>query len=233
MYIDPHVHMVSRTTDDYQRMALAGCVAITEPAFWAGYDRSSPKGFHDYFSVAHGYRTQTSRAIWHRSPHLALHQSQGSGGPGLRPRSHRHHPRVPQRANVLGIGEIGLNKNSRNELEILEAHLQLAADHDQMVLVHTPHLEDKRKGTRLIMDAIKNHGVLDPNRVSDRPRRGAHRPRRPRPRLLGRHDAVPRHQMHAAARRRHLRNARHRSTLDQLGRRLGPQRSAGRPQVPR
>ena len=28
MYIDPHVHMVSRTTDDYQRMALAGCVAM-------------------------------------------------------------------------------------------------------------------------------------------------------------------------------------------------------------
>ena len=49
MYIDPHVHMVSRTTDDYQRMALAGCVAITEPAFWAGYDRSSPQGFYDYF----------------------------------------------------------------------------------------------------------------------------------------------------------------------------------------
>jgi predicted metal-dependent TIM-barrel fold hydrolase len=49
MYIDPHVHMVSRTTDDYQRMALAGCVAITEPAFWAGYDRSSPQGFFDYF----------------------------------------------------------------------------------------------------------------------------------------------------------------------------------------
>ena len=47
MYIDPHVHMVSRTTDDYQRMALAGCVAITEPAFWAGYDRSSPQGFLD------------------------------------------------------------------------------------------------------------------------------------------------------------------------------------------
>ena len=40
MYIDPHVHMVSRTTDDYARMAVAGCVAITEPAFWAGYDLS-------------------------------------------------------------------------------------------------------------------------------------------------------------------------------------------------
>ena len=48
-YIDPHIHMVSRTTDDYSRMALAGCVAITEPAFWAGFDRSSPRGFEDYY----------------------------------------------------------------------------------------------------------------------------------------------------------------------------------------
>jgi len=39
MYIDPHVHMVSRSTDDYVHMARAGCVAITDPAFWAGYDR--------------------------------------------------------------------------------------------------------------------------------------------------------------------------------------------------
>ena len=48
-YIDPHIHMVSRTTDDYRAMAQAGCVAITEPAFWAGFDRSSPAGFFDYF----------------------------------------------------------------------------------------------------------------------------------------------------------------------------------------
>ena len=49
MYIDPHIHMVSRTTDDYARMAAAGCVAVTEPAFWAGFDRSSAAGFQDYF----------------------------------------------------------------------------------------------------------------------------------------------------------------------------------------
>ncbi len=40
-YIDPHIHMVSRTTDDYKRMALAGCVMVSEPAFWAGFDRSA------------------------------------------------------------------------------------------------------------------------------------------------------------------------------------------------
>ena len=48
-YIDPHIHMVSRTTDDYKRMALAGCVMVSEPAFWAGFDRSGPEGFRDYF----------------------------------------------------------------------------------------------------------------------------------------------------------------------------------------
>ena len=48
-YIEPHGHMVSRTTDDYERMALAGCQVICEPAFWAGFDRASAHGFYDYF----------------------------------------------------------------------------------------------------------------------------------------------------------------------------------------
>jgi len=48
-YIEPHAHMVSRTTDDYQAMATAGCQAVCEPAFWAGFDRSSAEGFYDYF----------------------------------------------------------------------------------------------------------------------------------------------------------------------------------------
>ena len=43
-YIEPHGHMVSRTTDDYAALAHAGCAAICEPAFWAGFDRSSADG---------------------------------------------------------------------------------------------------------------------------------------------------------------------------------------------
>jgi predicted metal-dependent TIM-barrel fold hydrolase len=42
--------------------------------------------------------------------------------------------------------------------------LELAAKTNQMVLVHTPHLEDKLKGTMLIMDAVANAG-LTPDRV--------------------------------------------------------------------
>ena len=65
----------------------------------------------------------------------------------------------------LGVGEIGLNKNSRNELEVLERHIAIAADRDELILVHTPHLEDKLKGTKLIVDAILNEPRIKPERV--------------------------------------------------------------------
>src|SRR5439155_3768328 len=73
-------------------------------------------------------------------------------------------PKFLGRPNVLGIGEIGLNKNSRNELNVLEMHIDLAARHKQLILVHTPHLEDKLKGTRLILDALKSDRRLQPER---------------------------------------------------------------------
>ena len=46
-WIDPHIHMTSRTTDDYQAMADAGIVAIIEPAFWLGQARTEVGSFKD------------------------------------------------------------------------------------------------------------------------------------------------------------------------------------------
>ena len=74
-------------------------------------------------------------------------------------------PEFLDRPTVLGVGEIGLNKNSRNELAILERHIDLAARRGELLLVHTPHLEDKLKGTRLILDALRNEPRIDPGRV--------------------------------------------------------------------
>jgi predicted metal-dependent TIM-barrel fold hydrolase len=74
-------------------------------------------------------------------------------------------PEFLKKPSVLGIGEIGLNKNSRNEMKVLEMHIDLAARHDQMILVHTPHLEDKFKGTRLILDVLKADSRIRPERV--------------------------------------------------------------------
>jgi predicted metal-dependent TIM-barrel fold hydrolase len=43
--------------------------------------------------------------------------------------------------------------------------VQLAGDHDQLILIHTPHLEDKLKGTRLMIDVLKNHPKIMRERV--------------------------------------------------------------------
>jgi len=164
-YIDPHIHMVSRTTDDYARMALAGCVAITEPAFWAGYDRGSVEGFRDYFRLL--TETEPRRAAEYGIAHhtwLCINPKE-SEDLGLARDVLAMIPEFLDKPNVLGIGEIGLNKNSRNELRILEEHIALAARHDALILVHTPHLEDKLKGTKLIIDALKRNGSIDPGRV--------------------------------------------------------------------
>ena len=163
-YIDPHIHMVSRTTDDYQCMAQAGCVAITEPAFWAGFDRSSSQGFFDYFRQLTD--TEPKRAATYGIKHhcwLCINPKEAEDV-GFAREVISIIPEFLDCPTVLGIGEIGLNKNSKNELIILEEQLALAESTNQLVLVHTPHLEDKLKGTNLIMDAIDNTS-LDPTRV--------------------------------------------------------------------
>ncbi len=164
-YIDPHIHMVSRTTDDYQRMAMAGCVAITEPAFWAGFDRSSPQGFYDYFRQLTEY--EPKRAATYGIQHftwLCINPKEAED-PGFAREVMSLIPEFLDRPTVLGIGEIGLNKNSKNEMQIFEEHVALAGERSQLILVHTPHLEDKLKGTLLIMDAIANNPAIDPGRV--------------------------------------------------------------------
>ncbi len=163
-YIDPHIHMVSRTTDDYMRMAQAGCVAVTEPAFWAGFDRSSAQGFYDYFRQL--TETEPKRAEQYGIKHhcwLCINPKEAED-PGFAREIISLIPEFLDCDNVLGIGEIGLHKNSKNELVILEEQLALAEETNQLVLVHTPHLEDKLKGTILIMDAIANTR-LSPDRV--------------------------------------------------------------------
>jgi predicted metal-dependent TIM-barrel fold hydrolase len=163
-YIDPHAHMVSRTTDDYQAIAQAGCEALCEPAFWAGFDRATPQGFFDYFRQLTEY--EPKRAAKFGIPHfcwLCINPKEAED-PVFAREVMALIPDFLDKPTVLGIGEIGLNKNTKNELTIFEEHVEIALKHDLPILVHTPHLEDKLKGTRLIVDALKNAKV-DPDRV--------------------------------------------------------------------
>jgi predicted metal-dependent TIM-barrel fold hydrolase len=164
-YIEPHAHMVSRTTDDYLSMALAGCQTVCEPAFWAGFDRSSVHGFYDYFCqlTEHEPKRAAKFGLTHYC-WLCINPKE-SENLELAREVIEIIPKFLDRPNVLGIGEIGLNKNTRNELKALEDHIDLAARHNQLILVHTPHLEDKLKGTKLIVDALKSDKRIRPERV--------------------------------------------------------------------
>jgi uncharacterized protein len=164
-YIDPHIHMISRITDDYQRLAMAGCVAVSEPAFWAGFDRGSAASFHDYFR--HLTEVEPKRAVQYGIRHyswLCINAKEAENV-ALSREVIALIPEFLDKPNVLGIGEIGLNKNTPNECTIFCEHLELAAKRDELVLIHTPHLEDKYKGTRMILDMLKNESRLRPERV--------------------------------------------------------------------
>lgn len=163
-YIEPHGHMVSRTTDDYQKIAMAGCEVLCEPAFWAGYDRASVEGFYDYYRQLTEY--EPARAAKFGIPHycwLCINPKEAEDA-GFAREVMQIIPDFIDKPNVLGIGEIGLNKNTKSELAIFEEHVDIAKKYDLPILIHTPHLEDKRKGTMLILDALKNANV-DPSRV--------------------------------------------------------------------
>jgi uncharacterized protein len=156
--------MVSRVTDDYVAMTTAGCQAVCEPAFWAGFDRSSVAGFYDYFRQLTEHEPR--RAAKFGLPHFAWLCINPKESEDLQLASEVIEiiPEFLSKPNVLGIGEIGLNKNSRNELKVLEQHVDLAARHQQLILVHTPHLEDKLKGTRLILDVLRADSRIQPER---------------------------------------------------------------------
>ena len=164
-YIDPHVHMVSRTTDDYERMARMGCVAISEPAFWAGFDRGSVDGFRDYFRQLTEF--EPKRAGWSKIQHytwLCINAKEAENV-SLAREVIAMIPEFLDKPGVLGIGEIGLNKNTSNESTIFREHLDLAEKTNELILIHTPHLQDKYKGTRMIADMLKERSKIPPERV--------------------------------------------------------------------
>jgi predicted metal-dependent TIM-barrel fold hydrolase len=164
-YFDPHIHMVSRTTDDYETLAKMGCVGMSEPAFWAGFDRGSVDSFRDYFQQLTDF--EPKRAAQYGIQHftwLCINAKEAENVE-LSREVIAMIPEFLDRPNVLGIGEIGLNKNTKNESTIFLEHMELAIQYNQQILIHTPHLEDKYQGTRMILDMLTSDSRIDPTRV--------------------------------------------------------------------
>ncbi|WP_155375007.1 TatD family hydrolase [Catellatospora vulcania] len=159
---DPHIHMTSRTTDDYERMAAAGVRALVEPAFWLGQPRTNPGSFTDYFDALIGW--EPFRASQYGIAHhctIALNPKEAND-----PRCREVLavlPRYLAKDRVVAVGETGYDSMTPEEDEVFAAQLQLAREHGLPALVHTPH-RDKVVGTRRSLDVVKESGI-DPGLV--------------------------------------------------------------------
>lgn len=162
-FIDPHVHMTSRTTDDYERMAAAGVVAIIEPAFWLGQPRSSVGSFQDYFSSLVGFeRFRAGQfGVRHYST-IGLNSKEANNEP-LAQAVMEILPLYLGKEGVVAVGEIGFDDQTPSEEKFFHLQLELAREFELPVMIHTPH-RNKRAGTSRSMDVCEEH-ELPPSRI--------------------------------------------------------------------
>ncbi len=158
MLFDPHIHMTSRTTDDYQAMADAGITAIVEPAFWLGQPRTHVGSFEDYFLALLGW--ERFRAAQFGIRHLCTM--------GLNPKE-ANNSRVAdgvmellrlyvEKDGVVAVGEIGYDDVTPSEEKYFAAQIELAKGAGLPILIHTPH-RDKKRGTERTLALVKESGI--------------------------------------------------------------------------
>jgi uncharacterized protein len=158
-FIDPHVHMTSRTTDDYQAMANAGIVAIIEPAFWLGQPRTEAGSFKDYFSSLVGWERFRAKQFGIRHYCTIGLNSREANNEELAERVMEILPLFIFKEGVVGIGEIGYDDQTKAEDKYFRAQLDLALKANIPVQIHTPH-RNKKEGTIRSMEVCLEHNLL-------------------------------------------------------------------------
>ncbi|WP_166663740.1 TatD family hydrolase [Streptomyces sp. NBC_00582] len=154
---DPHIHMTSRTTDDYEALYAAGVRAVVEPSFWLGQPRTSVDSFTDYFDALLGwepYRAAQFGIRHHCTIALNPKEANDPRCAGVLDVL----PRYLAKDGVVAVGEIGYDSMTPEEDEALARQLALAVEHGLPVLVHTPH-RDKAAGTRRTLDVVRESGI--------------------------------------------------------------------------
>jgi uncharacterized protein len=162
MFIDPHAHMISRTTDDYEAMVRAGIVAVIEPAFWLGQPRTNVGSYSDYLSFIAGFERFRAGQFGMRHYCTVGLNSKEANNEALAEAVMDILPRFATREGVVAIGEIGYDEQTAAEDKYLRLQIELAKELDLPIMIHTPH-RDKKRGTTRTMDVLIEHG-FDPGR---------------------------------------------------------------------
>ncbi|MCC6176498.1 MAG: TatD family hydrolase [Chloroflexi bacterium] len=161
--VDPHIHMYARTTDDYEKMALAGIEIVVDPSFWLGQPRVRAGSFFDYFEHLLGYEHERA----------ALFGIQHQCTLSMNPReandlalAHEVLERLPEyldHPHCVGVGEVGFDRQTEAEEEIFRTQVRMARDRGLPLLVHTPH-QYKKAGVERSIEIVREEGI-DPRLV--------------------------------------------------------------------
>lgn len=162
-YIDPHIHMLARTTADYEAMASAGVVAVIEPAFWIGQPRTSVGSYIDYLSTLVGWERFRAAQFGVRHYCSIGLNSKEANNERLAEQVLEILPRFLLKEGVVAVGEIGYDEQTAAEDKYFRAQLELAKELGMLVQIHTPH-RDKKRGTSRSMAVCIEH-QLAPDRV--------------------------------------------------------------------
>jgi len=163
-FIDPHIHMQARTTEDYEALAAAGVVAVLEPAFWVGQPRTNVGAFQHYYASLVGW--ERFRAAQFGIRHycmMGLNSKEANNAELADAVLNDLLPRYVGKEGVVAVGEIGFDDITAQEEKVYRAQLEMAKEADLPVCVHTPH-RNKKRGTVRSMEIALEHGI-DPGKV--------------------------------------------------------------------
>ena len=163
---DPHIHMTSRTTDDYAAMAAAGVAAVVEPAFWVGQPRTHVGTFEDYFLSLLGWERFRAGQFGIRhfctlamNPREANDAALVEGVLALL-------PGYLEKDGVVAVGEIGYDDMTPAEDHCFAAQLELARAHGLPALIHLPH-RDKKRGCERTLALVRDVGFAPERTIVD------------------------------------------------------------------
>ena len=152
---EPHIHMYSRTTDDYEAMSKAGIEVIVQPSFWLGAPRTSVGTFEDYWE--HMISFETKRAKDFGIEHfvcISVNPKESTERP-LALDAIEAMKKYLDRERVVALGEIGYNQINDLEEEVFVKQMDIAADKDMLMTIHLPH-NNKPEGMRRIEQILKS-----------------------------------------------------------------------------
>ena len=157
-YFDPHIHMLSRTTDDYENMAAAGILGVVEPAFWQGQPRTQVGTFIDYYDSLIGWEHFRASQFGIRHYCTIGINPKETNNVAMAEEVMKLLPRYCQKDTVVGVGEIGYDDQTPEEDRFFAEQMELAMKFELPVLIHTPH-RDKVKGTERTIALVKEVGI--------------------------------------------------------------------------